>query len=261
MRSKDITFFVYVDYTVENRTAFYVGKGTATRVSNTKRNKKHQNVSAKYGCDRLVVIATTDEAEAFEYEILLTEKLRTFCSKTNINELACNFTLGGEGCYGGTWKLSEETRRRQSIAKTGVRLPAEAIARMAETKRGRKHTPEHCRKISEGNKGKVVPESVRIRISQKLMGHKVSDASRQKMSESIKAAFRGKENAFKGHKHTNESKKKISDAGKRRVVSDATREKLRQNMLARYKDPEFLSKTADRMQKAWETRRAKAGKK
>jgi hypothetical protein len=50
-------FSVYVDYTCELiPRAFYVGKGNAARVVNTKRNLRHTNIAKKYGLHREIVM-------------------------------------------------------------------------------------------------------------------------------------------------------------------------------------------------------------
>ena len=54
-------------------------------------------------------------------------------------------------CYGK--HLSEETRAKISAANKGKRMPEEAIRKMAETKRGRKLSPELRQRLSEVHKG------------------------------------------------------------------------------------------------------------
>jgi hypothetical protein len=252
-------FFVYVDYTVDH-VPFYVGKGNLIRTECLKRNKKHQRVSAKYGCKRLRIIQTCDEKEAFEYEKLLIEKLGTKNGGLNPNRLASNFTDGGEGCGGGTWKLSKETRRRQSLAQKGRKRLPETIERIAASKRGRKLSLEHRQRIGDGNKGRVMPFDVCEKIRNTLKGHTVSPEMRTKISDSVKASQIGKPNPFLGKKHTPESLAKMSAASRQHKTSNETREKLRQATLRRYADPEAKLAHSKTMKKMWADKRSKASR-
>lgn len=94
-------YYVYVDYTCEQvPRPFYVGKGSLQRVCNLRRNKKHSNVSTKYGIDRRVVLQTEDEQFAFDEETRLISEHRTCALSDRAVDIACNYTFGGEGASG-----------------------------------------------------------------------------------------------------------------------------------------------------------------
>lgn len=82
--------------------------------------------------------------------------------------------------------------------KKGSHLSQDTKEKMSKSLKGRKFTKEHCLKISEANKKRIV-----------------SNDTKQKISA-----------ANTGRKHSEQSKEKISKAGKGRVVSEETREKI-----------------------------------
>ena len=100
-----------------------------------------------------------------------------------------NLTLGGGGRFG--YKISDETRKKLSIARIGKDSPMY----------GKKHSAETKRKMSEAQKGKKQSAETRRKISKAGKGRKHSNETKRKMSE-----------AGKGRKHTEESKQKMSIA-------------------------------------------------
>jgi len=104
-------FHVYVDHT-DLDVPFYVGKGKSVRVSDVCRNSKHKHVSLRHGFNRTIMRSFTDESAALDYEKHLISMLHTFYRDPEADDLACNFTLGGDGISG--WKHSDESRRLMS---------------------------------------------------------------------------------------------------------------------------------------------------
>jgi group I intron endonuclease len=82
--------------------------------------------------------------------------------------------------------------------------------------KGKKHTEESKRKMSEAKKGKKPSEKTRQKMSESKRGNKNnlgkhhSDSAKQKMSE----AHKGENNHFYGKHHTEESKRKMSEIHK-----------------------------------------------
>ena len=95
-------------------------------------------------------------------------------------------------------KVSEETKRKLSIAKKGNTYS-----------KGKKHSEETRRKISLNNaqywKGKKRSEETKRKISLAGKGHKLSEETRRK----IGLAKKGNTNS-KGKKHSEETKRKMS---------------------------------------------------
>lgn len=146
-------FYVYVDLT-HDLVPFYVGKGTSKRVSFSRRNEKHRDVSANLGIIRLVVFESEDESAAFEKEKELIIDCQTHAHRINEhdNELACNLTAGGQGSSG-----------RPSTMK-GRRFDASFGERVSAALRGKKKKAPPWNKGRKGaqqgwNKGLKQPET------------------------------------------------------------------------------------------------------
>jgi len=105
--------------------------------------------------------------------------------------------------------------------------------------KGKSHTEETKKKISESNKGnkyclgRILSEESKkkMRISHKgthmgennpMYGKHHTSESRQKIRDTIK----GKPSSFKGRHHSEESRKKLSEANKGKHPSEETREKM-----------------------------------
>lgn len=92
------------------------------------------------------------------------------------------------------------------IAKLGMIITDETRAKMSASQTGRKHSEETKAKISSGNKGKIIPIEVRAKIALTNTGKKASDETKEKMS----AARIGK----KLGPMTDEHKRKLSESKK-----------------------------------------------
>lgn len=90
---------------------------------------------------------------------------------------------------------------------------------------------EKKRKISISNKKAFENPEVRLAISKRLTGRKISDATRAKLS----AINTGAGSPFFGKHLTDEHKKNISESQKGRKFSDESRERMRQGQL-RYRE-------------------------
>ena len=66
----------------------------------------------------------------------------------------------------------------------------------------------------------------RQKVSKTLSGHKVSEETRFKISEGNKGKLAGKSHHMFGKTHTDEAKRKISEAGKRLKHTDETKRKI-----------------------------------
>ena len=165
---QDKQFYTYL-HCKPNGDIFYVGKGCGNRAYKfTKRNSYHQNIVSKYGKENILVYVFTCESEEIAFA---DEKQQILWLKKDGYELA-NFTDGGEGCSGATWKLSEDTKHKMSISKKGTKQSEEHINNNSLSKSGVKH-PE-WRKLAQ---------SARMKGEQsRAKGKKFSDISRQRMA-------------------------------------------------------------------------------
>src|SRR4030042_4471378 len=84
--------------------------------------------------------------------------------------------------------------------------------------KGYKQTKEHKKKISDANKGRIISEEWRDKISKTLTGRKRTYNSKLKQSLSIS----GDKHHLYGKHHTTESKQKISKTltGRKRTYND-----------------------------------------
>ena len=89
-------------------------------------------------------------------------------------------------------------------------------------KKGYKQTEEHKRKTGLALKGRPRPESVRKKISEAQMGSK-NHAFGKKLSEETKRKI---SEAGKGRRHSEESKRKMSEASKGKVFSALHRKRI-----------------------------------
>lgn len=169
-------YYVYVDWTLEQQPRpFYVGKGSGSRSSRTRRNWKHRQTRIEFGLNRVIVFETEDESAALQQEIDLIAHHRTFVSDLNYNGIGCNFTGGGEGgCHPSenTRKLIAESNRRRR----GEKRSADACQRIRDAIR---------KSIKRRGKWRLSVEHKR-RIAEALKGHKVSSETRAKLSETTK---------------------------------------------------------------------------
>jgi hypothetical protein len=103
------------------------------------------------------------------------------------------------------WELKAEHLRKHQKGKV---VGEETRRKMSEAKKGRVLTEEHRRKIGESMKGKKrkpFSEETRQKISEAHKGHLVSDETKKKLSAS-----------HKGVKKSEETRRKMSEAQKKR---------------------------------------------
>ncbi len=207
-------FFVYIDWTLEDVSRpFYVGKGQLKRISQHERNLYWRNIAAKHGQHREVVLATKDEAFAFEQEKRLIAELGTFEDGTS-GRWGANLTEGGEGLSGYVHThttrqkiskahlgkvLSRETRQKLSVIGSqrigkkhpmhGKHFSEEACVNMSDSKQklyASKRGAEIRQQIRETMTGRKLTEEHKRNVSLSRLGRKHSDETRRKLSEAAK---------------------------------------------------------------------------
>lgn len=224
----------YVYFLIDPRTdaVFYVGKGSGDRISYHTRlivsgeihyNRRLHNKIAKIlrlGLRPIEfkVFEIDDEQAAFEME-------KEEIARIGIDNL-CNLTEGGEGSSG--FEHTEEAKRKISLGN-----------------RGKKRSEEHKKKISLANKGntwnkgRILPDSHRSNISDSMIGENNpfygrthSQETRKLISNKVSETMRGRifsldhkknlSDSMKGKKKSEEHRKKLSEAAKRRYARSRT---------------------------------------
>lgn len=150
--------------------------------------KKHgiENFKKEILYSRIQYRETADDMERF-----------AIAKERAIGKAEYNIASGGNG---GSWKgrrsgmkgkhLSEESRKKMSVAKKGHKVSEKTRKKLALANTGKHLSEETRKKLSESHKKKHPTEETRM---------KMSDSSR------------GENNGFYGKKHSDDTKKKLSE--------------------------------------------------
>jgi len=200
-------YYTYA-YLREDRTPYYVGKGTGDRVY----KKGKGEIKPPKDSSRIIFLKQNlTEEEAFKHEEYMIAVLGRKDLGTGILR---NRTDGGEGSSGAI--RSEETRK----------ILSEAMKGENHYFYGKSHSEETRRKLSEANKGKFAGEN------HPLYGKSPSEETRRKQSEARKGkkpseeTRRKQSESKKGKKLSEETRRKCSEAKKGKKLSEETRRKL-----------------------------------
>lgn len=144
-------------------------------------------------------------------------------------------------------KLSEQTKKRISVAKKGIPNLAIGIPRSEVTKqrisranKGKRRSDEAKKRMREANNGHVPWNKGLIGEANPMYGHEVSEETKRKISK-----------ANKGRVMSEEIRRKISECHKGIPCSEAAKEKLRKAFSGRVVSEE----TRIKLKQAWEKRR------
>jgi hypothetical protein len=182
--SEDKVSYAYL-HCRPNGTPFYVGKGTANRVTRTHaRNKHYGHITDKYGRDNILIGSLECSSDAIAFEL---EKGLIKCFKRKGVDLA-NYTEGGEGFTQGNipWNkgraglLSDEARAKISVAATEQMNTSESKARNSAIhsgntyRKGSTHTPEAIEKIRLAKIGTKASDATKAKMSAIHIGNTVA---------------------------------------------------------------------------------------
>ena len=181
-------FYTYA-YLREDKTPYYIGKGTGDRIYSTNRRNNPPKDKSRI----IFLKQNLTEEEAFRHEIYM---IAVFGRKDLETGILRNKTFGGDGISG--YVFSEETKKK-----------------LSEAHKGKTHSEESKRKMSEVNKGKTLSEEHKIKLSEAKKGKTFSEESKRKMSE-----------AHKGKTFSEEHKRKISETNKGRTLSEEHKRKM-----------------------------------
>jgi NUMOD3 motif len=193
-------YYTYA-YLREDRTPYYIGKGTGDRIYSTNR----KGLKPPKDKSRIIYLKQNlTEEEAFKHEIYMID---VFGRKDLGTGILHNRTYGGEGPSGAI--RSEETRIKIGEAHKGKNPSEETRRKMSEAQKGntkmlgKTHSEETRKKIGEASKGKTASEESRKKMSESGKVKIFSKEHRRKMSESGKVKIFSKEH-----------RRKLSEAGK-----------------------------------------------
>lgn len=223
----------------------YVGK-TKYDLESYKRGYEFASVSDKPTARIFIKALRKYGWDAFKWSVLIEDdddEFLCFMEKKWIKRLGTklpngyNMTDGGEGMAG--YSPPEETRKKLSLALKGESYEAvygdraaEERKKRSEAKLGKKCSAETRRKMSESKKGKPahnkgVPmsEEQKQKISKAKLGMKYGPAPIErcrKISEALTGRTVSPEHLEKirAHRHTDETKEKISQTSKGRKHTD-----------------------------------------
>ena len=197
-------FYTYA-YLRKDRTPYYIGKGTGTRLYS-----KNHNISPPKDKSRIILLKQNlTEEEAFKHEIYM---IAVFGRKDLGTGILYNMTNGGEGTSGmKPWNAgktnvySEETKQKISKSLSGENHP----------NYGKKHSLKTIEKIREGNIGKERTKETKDKISKMQFGennHMFGKNHSVETKDKIRKSKLGK-------KHSEETKEKMKNSWKKRKAS------------------------------------------
>jgi hypothetical protein len=193
-------YYTYA-YLREDKTPYYIGKGTGNRIYSTNRIIKPPKDKSRI----IYLKQNLTETEAFRHEIYM---ISVFGRKDLGTGILYNMTNGGDGSSG--WVPSEEYRKKMSEAKKGKTHSEDSKKKMSDAQKGKTLSEEHRRKMSEANKDKTLSEEHRRKISEAHKGKIASEETKIKLSE----AQKGNKNHNYGKTFSEETRRKIGDAKK-----------------------------------------------
>lgn len=123
---------------------------------------------------------------------------------------------------GSTPEIEAERRRKISESHIGMKHSEESKQKVSQNKKGKPLSEEHKQLLSQIRRGRPKSEEHKRKISESLKGHEVSEESRRKLSEKLS----GENHPMFGKKVPPDLVKRRADAQRGRVFSDDHRKKM-----------------------------------
>lgn len=173
-----------------------------------KKQTRLYNSLKKYGWEKhkFEILCQCDKAELNNLEKYYISLFQTFNTKYGLN-----LQDGGSNCM-----FSEETKKKMSNAKKGIKLSEETRKKMSESGKGKhriKHSEESKKKMSESLKGRTAWNKGKTSWNK---GEELSEEHKRKISESNKGR-KGSGNR-KGVKLSEETKLKMRKSHKKKKL-------------------------------------------
>lgn len=186
-------FYGYKHWTLEEiPRCFYVGKGTKERPNGGRRNHKWYAIVKRLGLRVEVCIGPISEEKAFQWETFNIVEEDTYTKNHHHNDdmdIGCNFTYGGEGTSGYSFKRSPETRKKMSIAQKIVQNRPEIKERKSKLHKGQTYTSTQLENMSIAQKKRYKNPEKRQKHIDGQRHRWEKQYERDKMSFSIKKRF------------------------------------------------------------------------
>lgn len=197
----------------------------------------------KYGAENfdLKILAETET----EQEALDLERLWIILTGSYKEEIGYNLTFGGDGV-----RPNEATRKKESAANKGRRKTEEEKEHLRRINTGRRHSLESIAKMRIVQSGRVTSEETKAKQSavrkgrfggenHPMYGKKHSEESRKKMSESLS----GRDSWNNGLPWGEETRQKMSEGQKKRFEDHPEdREYLSNKSKQLWRNPEYRAK-------------------
>lgn len=186
------TYYVYEHIRSDTGAVFYVGKGVGNRAFSRHHRNRHWHfvVNKAAGYTTHLIKKDLNEDMALLCEVERIDQLR------RLGIALCNYTNGGDGTSG--YKHTKESLDKIAAASKmfmlGRKMAPDSIAKMANTKRGQKHSVEHNLKIALSNTGRVISQKTIEKRKLKTVGRKNSPEACRNISEGKKRSNELKRN-------------------------------------------------------------------
>lgn len=180
---------------------FYIGVGNKIRpYTKTDRSDFWWKVVNKYGYEIQILKTDLTKEEAYELEVILI----AWYGRKNLGlGPLVNLTDGGDGSNNTV--VSEETREKLRIARTGYKFSEETKLKISNSHKGKKHTEETRLKMSESAKKKIIT---------------------QEHYDKLHTCQKGENNGMFGKTHSDETKDKIRQKATGRKLSYESKAKI-----------------------------------
>lgn len=193
-------YYIYFHINLVSNEVFYVGKGKGRRAwSKGNRNPHWKNIVSKYGYRVYIVKDGLTDEEAKIREIYYIKEIGR--KDLGLGSLV-NFTNGGDGGNGVI--RSEEQKQK-----------------MSEHRKGKTFSDEHRKNISiskKGIKGNFKSDEQKAKISERQLGRVISNKTKEKISNTLKGNIPWNKGKVGGQKHSEETKAKMRESHKLRLV-------------------------------------------